>query len=77
MRPKVSEQTAERLKATVDDLARIPAHHLTFSQQLEFLLDEAEEQGIRGDGPQEVKSSEIPEMLKSGGAEIRGNESRH
>ena len=39
MRPKVSEETSERLEATVDRVASVPASHLTHEQRVSYLLD--------------------------------------
>ncbi len=39
-RPSVSEEVKLHLESVVNDRADVPAEHLTFEQQVSFVLDE-------------------------------------
>lgn len=43
MRPTIPDDLAERLEDVVDDETRVPAEQLTVKQQLEVLVETAEE----------------------------------
>jgi len=38
-RPKLTEETTERITAAVDARTKVPAHHLTTDEQIAFVLD--------------------------------------
>ncbi|ERG94195.1 hypothetical protein [Haloquadratum walsbyi] len=43
-RPSVSEEAKAQLEAVVEERADVPAHHLTFEQQVPFVLTELEKE---------------------------------
>ena len=48
MRPKVSDETAEKIDRVVDDRIEVPVDHLTFEQRVDYLaelVDGASESG--------------------------------
>ena len=39
MRPKVSDETAQKIDRVVDDRIEVPVDHLTFEQRVEYLAE--------------------------------------